>query len=137
MLFMTAHFSGDIHLPLDRPIDGVEKVVAPATFETAFRRGLAQMFIPPPPPPPPDFPLRSSTLAPSGSSRQVRSSPIAAPSERASETFSVLEGRSSGRFRGPTLAAFNHAPPDPGALRAGVREPQASTPTLQRKWSKA
>ncbi len=32
---MAAHFSGDICMALDRPIDGVEKVVAPATFDTS------------------------------------------------------------------------------------------------------
>ena len=45
---MAAHFSGDIHLALDRPIGGVEKVVAPATFETAFRC-LTSTDVPPPP----------------------------------------------------------------------------------------
>ena len=44
---MAAHFSGDIYPALDRPIDGVETAAAPATFETAFRRSLAQT--PPPP----------------------------------------------------------------------------------------
>ena len=56
MRCMTAHFSGDIYLALDRPIDGVETAAAPATFETAFRRSLAQT-LHTPPPPPPIFPL--------------------------------------------------------------------------------
>ena len=53
MRCMAAHFSGDICLALDRPIDGVEKLVAPAAsvavttgFEAAFHRGLTQT--PPP-----------------------------------------------------------------------------------------
>ena len=116
MRHMVAHFSGDLHLALDRPIDGVEKVVAPATFETAFRRGLAQTF----PPPPPRFSLCSSSLAPSGSSRQAQSSPIAAPSKSASETFSVLEGHSPGASRISTFDASNHAPPDDAAISSAT-----------------
>ena len=101
MRCMTAHFVGEIRLVFDRPIDGIETANASAAraagatpaLEVAFRRGLAQMFSPPP-----RFSLRSSTRAPSGSCRQARFSPIAAPSERAPETFRTLEGRSHGRF---------------------------------------
>ena len=58
-------------------LDGAETAVAAARVavrsasRSAFRRGLAQTFTPP------HFSLCSSTLAPSGSFRQVRSPPIA------------------------------------------------------------
>ena len=56
MLFMTAHFVGEIRLAFDRPIDGIETANAPAALaadattalEVAFRHGLAQTFTPPP-----------------------------------------------------------------------------------------
>jgi hypothetical protein len=91
---MAAHFSGDICLALDRPIDGVEKLAAPTTsvavttgFEAAFHRGLTQT-------PPPDPLISDISLATSGSSRQARTLSIAARSERVPEAFRVLEGRS-------------------------------------------
>ena len=105
MPFMTAHFSGEIHLALDRPVDGIETANAAAALaagattalEVAFRRGLAQTFTPP------RFSLRSSARAPSGSCRQARFSPIAAPSERAPEATGVLEGRLAAGFARPAL----------------------------------
>ena len=58
MLFMTAHFVGEIVLAFDRPIDGVETANAAAArvdvvsaSSSALRRELAQTFTPPP-----DFP---------------------------------------------------------------------------------
>ena len=93
---VTAHFSGDIYLALDRPIAGVEKLAAPATFETAFRRSLAQTFTP-------RFSDSDSSLAASGSYRQARSQPIAVLSEYAPEAFSVLEGRLAAGFARPAL----------------------------------
>ena len=93
---------GGIHLGFDRPIDGVETAVAAARVAGVsatrpdFR--LAQMFTPPP-----RFSLRSSTRAPSGSCRQARFSPIAAPSERAPEATGVLEGRLPPDFARPAL----------------------------------
>ena len=94
---MAAHFPGDIHLALDRPIGGVEKVVAPATFETAFRC-LTSTDVPPP-----RFSLRSSARATSGSYRQARPQPIAAPSERAPKATGVLERRLPAGFARPAL----------------------------------
>ena len=92
---MTAHFVGDTYLALDRPIDGVEKLVAPPAsvavttgFEAAFHRGLTQT------PPLPNLLISDSSLATSGSSRQARTFSIAARSERVPEAFRVLEGRS-------------------------------------------
>ena len=95
---------GGIHLGFDRPIDGVETAVAAArvaissVVRSAFRRGLAQTFTPPP-----RFSLRSSPLVPSGSCRQARFSPVAAPSERAPEATGVLEGRLPPDFARPAL----------------------------------
>ena len=71
----------------------------------------------------------TSALAPSGSYRQARPRPIAALSECAPEAFSVLEGRSPGRFPRPRVrrlqpctAPHPSAPPSadaggPGGLR--------------------
>ena len=97
---------GGIDLGFDKLSDRVDTAVAaarvavrPAT-RSAFRRGLAQTF---PPPPPPRFSLRSSPLVPSGSCRQARFSPIAAPSERAPEATGVLERRLPPGFARPAL----------------------------------
>ena len=90
---------GGFNVGFDRLVDGVEKLVAPTTFETAFCC-LTSTDVHPPPP---RFSLCSSSLAASGSYRQARSSPIAAPSERAPEAFSVLEGRLAAGFARPAL----------------------------------
>ena len=125
MRWMTAHFSGEIHLALDRPVDGIETANAPAVLaadattalEAAFHRGLAQTSPPPPPPPPPRFSLCSSSLAASGSYRQARSSLISAPSERASEAFRVLVERLPGGFARPALTRNSLQPCNAYATR--------------------
>ena len=108
---MTAHFSGGIYLALDRPIDGVEKLVAPATFETALHRGLAQTFTPSPLAPSPP-PAHTGTPGPNPSPISLRARPKFSESSKDAPL---------GVFCVPASDAFNHAPPNAAALGAEVR----------------
>ena len=78
----------------------------------------------------------SSSIIAAGSPRLAFPRRIPAPAERVSGVFRLLERPSLGRSRSPKSAVFNHDRPTPLVLRAGVREPQGSETTLQRKWSK-
>ena len=116
-------------MAFDRPVDGIETATAPAAlaadartaFETAFHRGLAQMFTPPPP----DF---HSTLAlslpPAHTGRPgLNPSPFLFASLRARPKPSAS---SRDAFRGPshlphsTGTAFTHATPYAGARHAAI-----------------
>ena len=99
---------GDIHLGFDKLSDGMGPAVAAARVavssapRSAFRRGLAQT--------PLRFSLCSNTRAKSGSYRQARPSPIAAPSQRAPEATGVLERRLPAGFARPALTRNSPQP---------------------------
>ena len=91
---------GGAYLAFDRPIDGVQTAASPAVcavatpaIRSAFPSGLAQT----------RPSLRSSTRATSGSYRQVRPSPVSAPSGRAPEATGALERRLPTGFARPAL----------------------------------
>ena len=95
-------------MAFDGLIDGVEAAVAPATFEAAICCIISTNA--------PRLSLCSSTLAPSGSSRQAR--PIAARSERAPKSSEPSKDAPLGVFCVPVSDVFNHAPRR--SLRAAI-----------------
>ena len=107
---------GGFNVGFDRPIDGVEKLVAPTTFETAFCC-LTSTDVHPPPP---DFP---SALAPSPPPAHTgRPDPLPSPlSQSVRPKFSVsLKDalRRASHVPHSPETAFDHATPH--ALRAAV-----------------
>ena len=104
----------------DRPIDGVEKLVAAARVDvvsatrSVLRRGLAQTFTPPPPDFPPLSPPRRLRLIPAGPILSHRRSLCVRP--KFSVSLKDALRRASHVPHSPETA-FDHATPDARVLR--------------------